>query len=365
LVIPEANAAEAGLVPEARVRTARHLTEVIAHLRGSAALPRLEPTQRAVAAVETPDLSDVRGQGAAKRALTIAAAGSHNLLMIGPPGSGKSMLAERVLGLLPSLPPGELLRVASIASVAGKPVEPLLSSRPPFRAPHHTTSPQALVGGGPRPRPGEISLAHRGILFLDELPEFSRAALEALREPLQTGTVRISRVREQVSFPADFQLLAAMNPCPCGYLGDGTDRCRCSPAQLGHYRHRVSGPVLDRFDMHVEVPQVDFDVLTEAPPPAASSRLAALVAEARGRQLSRYGALNARVADARFWAALQLGGGVRDLLQSAVKKWTLSARSTVRVLKLARTIADLGASDTITEAHLAEALQLRCLDRTA
>ena len=230
VVLPAANAREAALARDAEVYAAAHINEVVRHLDGVAPLPSVEPSEPAPAD-ETPplDLADVRGQAFAKRALCVAAAGQHNLLMTGPPGSGKSMLAERMSGLLPPLPREDMLRVASIASVAGEPSAANPTQWPPFRAPHHTSSAAALVGGGGRPRPGEISLAHRGVLFLDELPEFGRDALEALREPLESGVARISRVHEQIAFPAEFQLVAAMNPCPCGYRGDGTDRCKCSP----------------------------------------------------------------------------------------------------------------------------------------
>jgi len=363
IVLPAANAAEAALVADAEVYAAAHLEEVVRHLSGRGRLPRVAPRADPITLGAAPDLADVRGQALAKRALVVAAAGGHNLLMIGPPGSGKSMLAERLSGLLPPLTHEEMLRVASIASIAGEPraAEPTLS--PPFRAPHHTTSAQALVGGGTRPRPGEISLAHRGVLFLDELPEFPRGALEALREPLESGVARISRVHEQLAFPAEFMLVAAMNPCPCGFQGDGTDRCNCTPYRLEQYRSRISGPLLDRFDLHVEVPRVPFEDIAEPVERGESSALRDAVVAARAVQLERGGRLNARLDARALWRVVKLGKEQRALLKRAADRWQLSARSSVRVLKVARTIADLEASDTVSARHVAEALQLRCRDR--
>jgi magnesium chelatase family protein len=366
LVIPAANAAEAALVPDAEVYAAAHLTEVVEHLAGTGSLPRVKRGAEPAATATVPllDLADVRGQAFPKRALIVAAAGAHNLLMVGPPGSGKSMLAERLAGLLPPLAHDEMLRVASIASVAGEASAVSPTQWPPFRAPHHTCSPQALVGGGAKPRPGEISLAHRGVLFLDELPEFSRTALEALREPLESGVARISRVHEQLTFPAEFQLVAAMNPCPCGYLGDGTARCRCTPTRLEHYRGRISGPLLDRFDLHVEVPRVSFSDVAEPATASESAHLREQVTAVRRLQLERGGRLNARLDAKGIWRVAQLGTAERALLKRAADRWQLSARSTLRVLKVARTIADLGRCETVRDEHVAEALQLRCLDRS-
>jgi magnesium chelatase family protein len=363
LVLPAANAAEAALVPGAEAYVATTLKEVVEHLDGHAALPRVAARTKPFREGIGPDLADVHGQAFAKRALIVAAAGGHNLLMMGPPGSGKSMLAERLASLLPPLEYQDMLRVASIASVAGElaTAEPTLA--PPFRAPHHTTSAQALVGGGTRPRPGEVSLAHRGVLFLDELPEFSRAALEALREPLESGVARISRVHEQLAFPAEFQLVAAMNPCPCGFRGDGTDRCHCSPGRLEHYGGRISGPLLDRFDLHVEVPRVAFSALAEPPPTGESARVRETVTAARIVQLDRSGRLNARLDARGLWRVVKLGREQRELLKRAAERWQLSARSSLRVLKVARTIADLAGSADVTAEHVAEALQLRCRDR--
>jgi magnesium chelatase family protein len=275
------------------------------------------------------------------------------------------MLAERLRGLLPPLDLRDMMCVASIASIAGDPEIFENGMRPPFRAPHHTTSAAALVGGGPRPRPGEISLAHRGVLFLDELPEFSRVALEALREPLEAGVARISRVREQVTFPAQFQLVAAMNPCPCGHLGDGTDRCACTPARLEQYRARISGPLLDRFDMHVEVPRVPYGNIGDAEPPRESADLAHRIAAVRARQIETIGTLNARLDDSAVWRAVGADAEAEALLKRAVDRWQLSMRSCVRILKVSRTIADLERSDRVSAAHVGEALQLRCLDRPA
>jgi magnesium chelatase family protein len=363
LVLPASNAGEAALVAGAEVYVATTLSQVVEHLEGRQPLPRVAARTEPFRVGGGPDLADVHGQAFAKRALTVAAAGGHNLLMIGPPGSGKSMLAERVAGLLPPLDHEDMLRVASIASIAGELAtgEPTLA--PPFRAPHHTTSAQALVGGGARPRPGEISLAHRGVLFLDELPEFSRAALEALREPLESGIARISRVHEQLAFPAEFQLIAAMNPCPCGFRGDGTDRCHCSPGKLEHYSGRISGPLLDRFDLHVEVPRVAFADIAEPAPPGESARVREAVTAARDLQLARGGRLNARLDARGLWRFVKLGRTQRELLKRAADRWQLSARSSLRVLKVARTIADLAGSADVTAEHVAEALQLRCRDR--
>src|SRR5690606_35481693 len=363
IVVPAGNANEAALVADAEAYAAATLGEALAHIEGGQRLARVAPRPITAPPEDGPDFADVRGQAVAKRALVIAAAGGHNVLMIGPPGSGKSMLAERFRGLLPPLDLQDMMLVASIASVAGDRAVLENGLRPPFRAPHHTSSAAALVGGGSRPRPGEISLAHCGVLFLDELPEFSRGALEALREPLEAGVARISRVNEQVEFPAEFQLLAAMNPCPCGHRGDGTDRGRCSPTRLEHYRGRISGPLLDRFDLHVEVPRVPFETPSEMPARGESAPLRALVAAARARQLERTGTLNARLSDAQLWRHVRAEAEALRLLRLTVGRWQLSMRSSVRAMKVARTIADLGGRETVTAADIGEALQLRCLDR--
>jgi magnesium chelatase family protein len=368
-ILPRANRHEAALVAGAEVYVADSLDAVLAHLRGRRMLERLTTAGPAAPSPDPLDLADVRGQPLPKRALIVAACGSHSLLMVGPPGSGKSMLAERLRGLLPPLDLQDMLCVASIASVAGDTdalAHGLSRGLPtPFRAPHHTTSAAALVGGGSRPRPGEISLAHRGVLFLDELPEFSRTALEALREPLEAGVARISRVREQITFPAEFQLVAAMNPCPCGYRGDGTDRCHCTPAQLERYRSRISGPLLDRFDLHVEVPRVSFAGIGEASAVRETPALAARIAEVRERQIRRRGRLNARLSDGALRVAAALERDAQVLLDRAAEQWQLSMRSYTRVLKVARTIADLEDSERVASTHIGEALQLRTLDRPA
>jgi magnesium chelatase family protein len=362
LVVPEANALEASLVPGARLLAAGHLLEVVNALDGKDELPPIEP--RRVAGVDSPqsDLDEVKGHAGAKRALAVAAAGEHNLLMIGPPGSGKSMLASRLGSLMPALSDDELLSVASIASVAGNTAVFSNGRKRPFRSPHHTTRAAALIGGGASPRPGEISLAHHGVLFLDELPEFSRQALEAMREPLENGSVSISRLGHRIDFPARFQLVAAMNPCPCGYLGDGTDRCRCGPARISQYRSRISGPMLDRFDLHIEVPQVAYRELAGNQTGPACGDLKCAVRSARRRQQKR-GTTNARLGERDVLAGVSVDSAAAKLLTDAQERWRLSARSVVRILKVARTLADLAERDDPGVDEISEALHLRRLDR--
>ena len=362
LIVPAANAHEAGLVPGVRGSAATHLLEVIADLDGTQPLPAIEPEPPTPPPDRGPDLDDVRGHSGVKRALAVAAAGGHNLLLIGPPGSGKSMLASRLPALLPALSDDELLSVASIASVAGASSAFERGRRRPFRSPHHTTRAASLIGGGAQPKPGEISLAHHGVLFLDELPEFSRVALEALREPLETGCVAISRLGHRVDFPARFQLIAAMNPCPCGYLGDGTDRCHCGAARIRSYRSRISGPLLDRFDMHIEVPQLPYSELSSQDQDVSTGPLRQQIAAARQTQLAR-GGLNSTLDAKAVWREVQPDAASNRLLHEAQERWQLSARSIIRVLKVARTLADLAGLARAGSGQISEALQLRRLDR--
>ncbi len=363
LVLPEASAREAALAGQVDVRAARHLLDVVAALQpGDAAIPLPVAQPHATRATPTAlDLRDVRGQAGAKRALEIAAAGHHSLLMVGPPGTGKSMLAQRLLGLLPAMADNEALASAAIASLAGA-FDPDRWRVRPFRAPHHTATAAALVGGGSPPRPGEISLAYAGVLFLDEMPELPRAALEALREPLETGRITISRAARQASFPARFQLIAAMNPCPCGYLGAfaATGRhCRCTPDAVSRYQGKLSGPLLDRIDIQVEVPSIKAGELMGAADGEPSTVVAARVHAARQRQQDRQGATNAELPVAELERHCALDSTSHDLLQRAAVRLGWSGRGLHRVQKLARTIADLHGSRDIRSMHVAEAMQWR------
>ena len=367
LIIPAANAAEALFAAATPVRAASHLKEVCRHISGEEALRVCSPISKSRApgpwGAEL-DICDVRGQFQAKRALLIAAAGSHSLLMLGPAGCGKSMLAQRLPSLLPPLAEGEALDCAAIASVSSAGFNMGSFGRRPFRSPHHTASAAALVGGGVHARPGEISLAHHGVLFLDELPEFDRQVLEALREPLEAGIVRVSRAAAHAEYPAEFQLVAAMNPCPCGQLGDPSGSCRCTPTQAQRYRARISGPLLDRLDMHIQVPRLDIsDFDDRLGRGESSAQLAARVATVRVRQLARQGRCNARLTDAQIDRCCILQPAARALLDRAMKHLRFSGRTRQRILKLARTIADLDGQGSIADTHVSEAVMLRCLDR--
>jgi len=379
LILPLANALEASLVRDAKLRLASHLRQVCDALGGNTALPTaatlLDLADSAHAASSAgfgdhtergrrphPDLAEVRGQLAAKRALEIAAAGEHGLMMIGPPGAGKTLLAQRLPGLLPPLSKREALEVACLESAAGR--RPSTGASRPFRNPQHTATVAALISGGGL-APGELSRAHLGVLFLDELPEFARDAIEALREPLESGIVTLTRVKRTCKFPARFQLVAAMNPCPCGYAGDPRGRCHCTSEQVSRYRDRISGPLIDRIDMHVELTALPVEhLLGEVPADAESSAtVAARVAAARKLQMRRQGKFNARLTPSEVTRLCGLQRESRALLGAAISRLGLSARACHRVLKVARTCADLAGEPTIRHTDVAEAVQLRVLDK--
>jgi magnesium chelatase family protein len=358
-VLPASSAREAALVREVRILTANTLLEVCAHLSGQGELCRCAMNDSAAVPGEAvPDLADVRGQAQARRAIEIAAAGGHSLLFVGPPGTGKSMLASRLPGLLPPMTPQEALESAAVLSLAGQ-FRPEKFGVHSYRCPHHTASSAALVGGGSVPRPGEISLAHQGVLFLDELPEFDRRVLEALREPLESGRIHISRAARQAEFPAQFQLVAAMNPCACGFYGAASGKCRCTPDQVARYRSRISGPLLDRIDLQIEVPALPAEALQNAPDGESSAFVRARVCAARSRQQVRQGQPNARLTIRDVDRHCQLDAGGAALLRQALARFGLSARAYHRVLRVARSIADLADSVSITSPHVAEAVQYR------
>lgn len=359
-ILPQESAYEASLVEGCTIFAADSLLAVCAHLSDKQALsvhPQVTPNEHTALA----DYEEVKGQLRAKRALEIAAAGQHSLLMSGPPGTGKSMLAQRFVGILPEMSTQEALESAAILSLSGQFPAAHWKKRP-FRAPHHTASAVALVGGGSVPRPGEISLAHHGVLFLDELPEFDRKVLEVLREPLESGHITISRAARQATFPAQFQLIAAMNPCPCGYYGHYNQRCRCTPEQILRYKNKLSGPLLDRIDMNIEVPALKPEEISHPHLGESSMNMRSRVELARQRQLQRQQKTNAALGPLEISAFCQLSEQANHLLQTALQKFSLSARSYHRILKVGRTIADLADSPHISDAHIAEALQYRRYD---
>ena len=360
-ILPTANAAEAALVEQATVYAAQSLLQVAAHLSGREAIARYIPDAQAIVP-HYPDMLEVKGQGQVKRALEVAAAGGHSVLMSGPPGTGKSMLAARFPGILPQMTEAEALESAAMQSLGGM-FEVSKWKHRPYRAPHHTASAVALVGGGSNPRPGEISIAMHGILFLDELPEFDRHVLEVLREPLESGRITISRAARRADFRAQFQLIAAMNPCPCGYLGHYNGKCRCTPDKIARYRGKISGPLLDRIDIQLEVPAVPQAQLVKQGDGETSLAIQARVEVARQRALARQGKPNALLSVSEIDALCVLDEPSAALLQQAIARLNLSARAYHRILKVTRSIADLAASENIRSAHIAEAVQYRRMDK--
>ncbi|MBP9100647.1 MAG: YifB family Mg chelatase-like AAA ATPase [Nitrosomonas sp.] len=366
-VLPQQNAAEAALVNKATIYAAKSLLQICAHLSGHESLPVYQnpaANDMDTSGSTYPDLDEVKGQTHAKRALEIAAAGRHSLLMIGPPGTGKSMLAARFPGILPPMTEAEALESAAIQSLSHGHFNIENWKRRPFRSPHHTASGIALVGGGSYPRPGEISLAMHGVLFLDELAEFDRKVLEVLREPLESGKITISRAARQAEFPAQFQLIAAMNPCMCGYLGHPSGRCHCTPDQITRYRNRISGPLLDRIDMQIEVPAVpQQELMKQQTTGEKSSVIRQRVEKAHQLQLKRQEKTNSRLSVKEIDRFCALDDASENLLKQAISRLNLSARAYHRILKVARTIADLAGAEKITNQHIAEAIQYRKLDK--